>query len=158
MDMPVTGRIAAVDYGTVRIGIAVSDIGQKISSPLDNYTRSGIQADARRFVRLVAEEDVRLFVVGLPLHMSGDESPKSLEAREFGRWLETTTAIPVVFFDERFTSAEAESLLIDVDMPRAKRKKRLDKLAAHIILTNFLYAKNTGKLDLDSDGLSQNLL
>ncbi|MEZ6118987.1 MAG: Holliday junction resolvase RuvX [Pirellulaceae bacterium] len=147
---PTHGRLAGIDYGTVRIGIAISDVGQQMASPLDNYTRSGEQADVRRFQRLVREEDIRGFVVGLPLHMNGDESVKSQEARQFGAWLESISELPVIFFDERMTSAEAEALLLDVDMSRAKRKKRLDKLAAQIILTNFLQARADGRWPADS--------
>jgi putative holliday junction resolvase len=132
------GRVAGVDYGTVRIGIAISDVDRKIASPLENYTRRTLEQDAQRFRRLVAEEGVVLFVVGLPIHLDGRESPKSLEARKFGAWLSETTGVPVEFFDERFTSREAEQILLDVDMTRGRRKKRLDKLAAQIMLIAYL--------------------
>src|SRR5688500_138031 len=99
------GRVAAIDYGTVRIGIAISDRQRRIASPYENYSRSGEQADARRFQRFVAEEDVTLLVVGLPVHLDGRESQKSAEARRFGAWLARTTGVKVEFFDERFTSA-----------------------------------------------------
>jgi putative holliday junction resolvase len=77
-------------------------------------------------------------VVGLPVHLSGLESRKSQEARQFGKWLGETTAVPVVFFDERFTSAEAEQHLVAADMTRKKRKQRLDKIAAQILLAAYL--------------------
>ena len=136
--MNAKGRIAGIDYGTKRIGIAISDPGHAIASPHENYTRNGWEADAIRFQRLVAEDDIIQFVVGLPLHVSGDESPKSKEAREFGAWLQDLTAIPVEFFDERYTSAESEAMLIDIDMTRKQRKKRLDMLAAQLILKGYL--------------------
>jgi putative Holliday junction resolvase len=132
------GRVAGIDYGTVRIGIAISDADRTIASPLENYTRRGLKQDAARFRQLVAEENVSIFVVGLPVHLSGLESQKSLEAREFGKWLEGITGVPVVFFDERFTSAEAEQFLLGADMTRKKRKARLDKLAAQIFLSAYL--------------------
>jgi putative Holliday junction resolvase len=134
----VPGRVAGIDYGHVRIGIAISDPERKIVSPLENYTRRGPAADAARFRRLVAEEGVVLFVVGLPLHLDGQESAKSAEARQFGQWLGDVTGIPVEFYNERFTSHEAEQLLLAADMTRKRRKKRLDMLAAQIILGGYL--------------------
>jgi putative holliday junction resolvase len=132
------GRVAGIDYGTVRIGIAITDPGRKIVSPLENYTRRGPEQDARRFRRLVAEEGVVLLVVGLPIHLDDRESPKSREAREFGKWLHEATGVPVEFFDERFTSREAEELLLAADLTRKRRKKRLDMLAAQIMLSGYL--------------------
>lgn len=132
------GRVAGIDYGTVRIGIAISDPGRMIASPIENYTRSGIDADARRFRRLVKEEEIVLFVVGLPLHLSGDESAMSTEARKFGQWITETTGLPVVFHDERLTSYEAEEMLLSAELSNKKRKKRLDMLAAQRILAGWI--------------------
>ncbi|MCE5269276.1 MAG: Holliday junction resolvase RuvX [Planctomycetaceae bacterium] len=136
--LPAKGRVAGVDYGTVRIGIAISDPDRTIASPLENYTRRGPQRDAQRFRQLVADEDVVLFVVGLPVHLDGRESEKSIEARKFGAWLIETTGVPVEFFDERFTSREAEDLLLSADFSRKRRKRRLDMLAAQIMLSAYL--------------------
>ena len=135
------GRVAGVDYGTVRIGIAVSNPERTIASPLENYTRRGLDQDAKRFQRLVADEGIVLFVVGLPIHLDGGESQKSCEARQFGGWLAETTGVPVEFFDERFTSHEAEQFLLAADMTRKRRKKRMDMLAAQIMLTAYLEGK-----------------
>jgi len=136
--VPTPGRVAGIDYGSVRIGIAISDPDRRIASPLENYTRRGPEQDAERFRRLAAEENVVLFVVGLPLHLDDRESPKSREARQFGRWLTETTGVPVEFFDERFTSREAEEILLTGDMTRKRRKKRMDMLAAQIMLRAYL--------------------
>jgi putative holliday junction resolvase len=132
------GRVAGIDFGTVRIGIAVSDPDRTIVSPLENYTRRGPEQDAQRFRRLVAEERIVLFVVGLPLHLDGQESSKSQEARQFGQWLGDATGVPVEFYDERFTSCEAEQALLAADLTRKRRKKRLDMLAAQIMLSAYL--------------------
>jgi putative Holliday junction resolvase len=132
------GRVAGIDYGTVRIGIAVSNPEQTIASPLENYTRRSLDQDAKRFERLVADEGIVLFVVGLPIHLDGGESQKSIEARQFGQWLAETTGVAVEFFDERFTSHEAEQFLLAADMTRKRRKKRMDMLAAQIMLTAYL--------------------
>jgi len=134
------GRLAGIDYGTVRIGIAITDSEQRIASPLANYTRRGEKADAEFFRKLVADDRIVQFVVGLPVHLDGRESEKSAEARRFGEWLGKTTGLPVAFFDERFTSVQAEQALLDAELTKKKRKARLDKLAAQILLTAYLEA------------------
>lgn len=141
------GRIAGIDYGTVRIGIALSDPDRILASPCENYTRHGRQRDAQRMRRLVTEEGVVLFVVGLPVHLDGQESQKSIEARQFGSWLTEVTGIPVEFFDERFTSSEAERYLLDAQMTNKRRKKRLDMIAAQIMLSAYLESHAEGQSD-----------
>jgi putative Holliday junction resolvase len=136
-----SGRLAGIDYGTVRIGIAITDPGQRIASPLVNYTRQDLTGDAGYFRRLALQEQIVGFVVGLPVHLDGRESQKSIEARQFGQWLQETTGVSVVFFDERFTTAEAEQILAQGELTKKQRKARLDKLAAQILLTAFLEAR-----------------
>ncbi|HEV2968475.1 MAG TPA: Holliday junction resolvase RuvX [Pirellulales bacterium] len=144
-DKSTPGRLAGIDYGTVRIGIAVTDPEQRLASPFENYTRRGEAADAAYFKRLAADERIARFVVGLPIHLDGRESQKSAEARKFGAWLEQTTGVPVVFFDERFTSAEAEHHLTAAKMTKKKRRARLDKLAAQILLAAYLESGERGR-------------
>ncbi len=79
-----------------------------------------------------------LFVVGLPVHTSGHESQKSLEAKAFGDWLTGVTGVPVAYFDERYTTVEAEQILAGAKLTKARRKERLDMLAAQILLTAYL--------------------
>lgn len=134
------GRVAGIDYGTQRIGVAVTDARRTLASPLVNYTRSGPEADARFFQRLVREEQIVLFVVGLPVHLAGHESAKSLEARRYGQWLAETTSVQVVFADERFTSSEADALLAQGELTSKRRKERRDMLAAQIMLAGWLEA------------------
>ncbi len=86
----------------------------------------------------MAEEGVTLFVVGLPVHLDGRESPQSIEARQFGAWLAKVTGVPVEFFDERFTTVEAEGHLLAAGLTRKRRKARRDMLAAQIMLAAFL--------------------
>ncbi|NUQ62266.1 MAG: Holliday junction resolvase RuvX [Pirellulales bacterium] len=143
---PPLGRVAGIDYGTVRIGVAISDPGRTIASPYENYTRRGPDQDARRFRRLIEEEQIRLFVVGLPVHLDGRESEKSHEARTFGQWLAKATGVPVEFFDERFTSTEAEQFLLDAQLTKKRRKQRLDMLAAQIMLSAYLESTGKGRL------------
>jgi len=148
----VTGRLAGIDYGTVRVGVAITDPEQRIASALVNYTRRGEKADAEYFRKLVADERIAGFVLGLPVHLDGRESEKSAEAREFGRWLGQTTSLPIVFFDERFTSVEAEQALTGAEMTKKQRKARLDMLAAQILLTAYLEA---GKPSSAPKGLNE---
>ena len=134
------GRLAGVDYGTVRIGVAVSDPDRKLASPFETYLRKSPTQDAEYFRRLVAEERIVRFVVGLPLHLSGDLSEKAEEALQFGRWLNETTGVAVDYFDERYTSVEAERLLRDAKLTDKQRKGRRDKLAAQILLSAYIDA------------------
>ncbi len=131
-------RIAGIDYGTVRIGIAVADLSVAIASPYETYQRQNLDVDARYFRRLAEEEALVKFVVGLPVHLNGEESPKSHEARQFGKWLTEITTLPVDFFDERFTSAQAEEMLQGANLTKKRRKARIDALAAQIMLTGYL--------------------
>lgn len=138
-------RIAGIDYGTVRIGIATADLDVQIAGPYETYARRSAQLDAEYFQTLAREERIGRFVVGLPVHTSGHESQKSAEARAFGAWLTQVTGVPVEFFDERYTSAEAESLLLDAGLAKKRRKERLDQLAAQIMLTAYLEAGARGQ-------------
>ncbi len=137
-DFPQQGRIAGIDFGTVRIGVAITDPTQQLASPLDNYTRRRLDGDAAYFRKLAAEERLAGFVVGLPVHTSGNESEKSSQARQFAKWLAETTALPVRLFDERYTSAYAEEALLAAGLTKKRRKERLDKLAAQIMLVAYL--------------------
>lgn len=136
--LPHQGRIAGIDFGTVRIGVAITDPAQQLASPLDNYTRRGLEADAAYFRKLAAEERLAGFVVGLPVHTSGHESEKSHQSRQFAQWLAETTSLPVRLFDERYTSAHAEEALLAAGLTKKRRKERLDKLAAQIMLVAYL--------------------
>lgn len=135
---PETGRLAGVDFGTVRIGIAICDPDRKIASPLENYNRRNPQKDFQYFTGLVQTEGIVGFVVGLPIHTDGKESQKSIEAREFGEQLSKETGMPVRYFDERYTSAFAGEILSQGGMTNKKKKKRLDMIAAQIMLTAYL--------------------
>jgi putative Holliday junction resolvase len=136
--LPRTGRLAGIDYGTVRIGVAITDPDQRLASPLENYTRQGALADAQWIKRLATAERLAGFVVGLPVYASGQESQKSQEARQFADWLHQQTGLPVRLFDERYTTAHAEAALLEAGLTKKRRKERLDKLAAQILLTAYL--------------------
>ena len=138
--LPTSGRLLGLDYGSKRIGIAVSTPEQNIASPLENYTRQGQESDARRLAAIAKEYAAVGIVVGLPVHMSGHESQKSGEAREFGRWVATVTGLPVCYWDERHTSLMAEAHLLSAELTKKKRKSRMDMVAAVFILQSYLDA------------------
>jgi putative Holliday junction resolvase len=143
-------RIAGIDYGTVRIGIALADTEVGIAGPYENYTRRSIALDADYFVALAKDERICRFVVGLPVHLHGGESQKSTEARAFGKWLAEVTGVPVEFFDERFTSAEADHVLNAAKLTKKKRQARRDQLAAQIMLAAYLESGGRGQQSLES--------
>ena len=116
-------RLLGVDYGTVRVGLAVTDADRIIASPLEIRERQGPEKDAAFFRALVEREQVGGLVVGLPLHTTGREGVKAAEARAFGAWLGGLTGLPVIFADERFSTAFAESALWSAGMVRAFQTK-----------------------------------
>lgn len=133
-------RLLGVDYGSVRIGLAVSDAERRLASPLAVYERVGRERDAEYFRALTEAEEIGALVVGLPVHGDGREGQKALEARSFGAWLAETTGLPVRFWDERFSTVEAESALWQAGLTHKKRKARRDRVAAQIILQSYLDA------------------
>ena len=141
---PTSGRLAGIDYGSVRIGVAISDPGRTLASPFENYTRRDERRDAQYFQNLVGAEGVVGFVIGLPLHTSGQESKKSHETRRFADWLAEVTGRPTCFYDERFTTREATYLLDEAQLTRKKRKQRLDMVAAQLLLAAFLESDRQG--------------
>ena len=149
---PTNGRLLGIDYGTVRVGVAISDPSQTIASPLETYTRRNKKLDADYFVDLTRHEKIVGLVVGLPVHMSGDESEKSREAVKFGQWLNESTNRPVIWVDERYTTSMAREMLSQSPLSGKKRKAQLDKLAAQILLATFLESG----AEVDIQDLNQN--
>jgi putative Holliday junction resolvase len=129
-----------VDYGSVRIGLAISDPERRLASPLAVYERRGREQDAVYFRSLVSDEEIAAFVVGLPIHLDGREGQKAIEARAFGAWLAETTGLPVTFWDERFSTVEAEAALWQAGLTHKKRKGRRDRVAAQVFLQAYLDA------------------
>jgi putative Holliday junction resolvase len=133
-------RILGLDFGTRRVGAALSDPGRTIAFPLEQYERRGVEPDARHYREVVQENDVERIVVGLPLHTSGREGTSAAQVRTFGDWLAGITGRRVLYYDERYTTVEAEYRLIDAGLTRQKRKALRDKLAAQIMLQSYLDA------------------
>lgn len=133
-------RILGIDYGTRRVGAALSDPGRTMAFPAEVYVLRGPEHDARHYRELVREDDVERIVIGLPLHISGREGQLASLTRRFGDWLAGVTGLPVLYFDERYTTVEAEQRLIDAGLTRQRRKALRDKLAAQIMLQTYLDA------------------
>ena len=132
----------ALDVGDVRIGIAVSDLMGIIANPLETYTRKGnLDVDARYIADLANSKEVSLFISGLPLGLKGQENEQTAKTREFIDKLKEVCDIPVEYLDERFTTLSAERVLIEGNVRRENRKKVIDKVAATIILQNYLDRK-----------------
>jgi putative pre-16S rRNA nuclease len=134
------GRILGLDFGLKRVGGAISDPGRTIASPLEVHVHGSIDQDARHYRKLVEEHEVQRIVIGLPVHTSGRDSEMANRARQWGAWLGSITGLPVSFADERYTSVEADNLMIQSGLKRQKRKKTRDKLAAQILLQALLDA------------------
>jgi len=133
-------RVLGIDYGTVRLGVAVSDELGMIATGRESITvRSMTDAVARAAEAVKTYEATRV-VVGLPLHMDGNSSPMSEAARAFAAKLGDEVHLPIEMWDERLTSQEAERVLIEADVSRRKRKRVIDKMAAQAILQSWLDA------------------
>ena len=132
----------ALDVGDVRIGIAVSEPMGIIANPLETYTRRGdLSRDAQYIVELAKTKEVSLFISGLPLGLNGQENDQTRKTREFIEAIKNLTDIEVKYLDERFTTLSAERVLIQGNVRRENRKKVIDKVAATIILQNYLDSK-----------------
>lgn len=135
-------RIMCLDYGDIRIGIAMSDLLQTIASPYDTYTRVNLEADLNYFKNLVKAQDVELIVIGLPYNMDGTCGERIEVTKEFGNLLSETLGLEVKYVDERLSSVEAEDILAQAKVPAIKRKGLIDKIAAGIILQSYLNSKS----------------
>ncbi len=134
------GRLLGIDFGTVRIGLAITDHDRILASPLATYTRKSLSEDGVFLLKTAKELQAVALVVGLPIHSDGRESDKSRQAREFGAWASSLTGLPVIFWDERFTTARAEEALLAAKLSPSARKERRDRVAAQMILQAFLAA------------------
>lgn len=128
----------ALDVGEVRIGIAMTDPLCLIASPYDVYLRSDIDTDIKYFTNLIETKNVAKLIVGMPKHLDGNEGKTAQKVREFIDKLTQEIDIEVIYQDERFTSKSAEQFLISKNIRRSKRKNIIDKMAAQIILQNYL--------------------
>lgn len=131
-------RVLALDVGKKRIGLAVSDELGITAQGLETLQRTRVREDLDRLKETAERLGVSLLLVGKPMHMSGDDSRQSEYTREFAERLGKHTALPVVFWDERLTSMEAERLLREGGASLDQRKKAVDRMAAILLLNSYL--------------------
>jgi putative Holliday junction resolvase len=136
-------RYLCLDPGRKRIGVAVSDETGLIASPV-GVIQVGDRAQVfKQVLRHIEEQEAGKLIIGLPLHMNGDEGIEAARARDFARQLSKLTKIPIDFMDERLTSVEADRLMQEAGVKREKRKANIDARAAAIILQTYLDAERS---------------
>jgi putative Holliday junction resolvase len=133
-----TGRLIGIDAGTKTLGLALSDVTRTIASPLVVLQRKRFKEDAAELLRLAQEHGVAGFVLGLPTNLDGTTGPRVQATRAFARNLNRLTPLPILLWDERLSTAEAERTLLEADASRKRRAAVIDKLAATIILQGAL--------------------
>jgi len=138
-------RVIALDLGQKRIGVAISDETETISSPLTIIPGDNTNRAIKGIKEIIDNRDVLKIIIGLPLNMNGSKGPKAMEALEFAENLRKKLLIDVVTFHERRTAKQDEDMLIQADVSRKKRKSVIDKIAAQIILQTYLDSEKIRK-------------
>ena len=136
--LPREAAILGLDVGTKTIGLAISDVTRSIATPLRTLRRTKFTADAAALLALVAEREVRGFIIGLPVNFNGTEGPRAQSCRAFARNLGGLTPLPIAFWDERLSPAAAERALLEADASRKRRAEVIDSVAAGFILQGAL--------------------
>ena len=131
-------RILAIDHGSRRIGIAVSDEMKMIAQPLEFIPAEPFTTFLARLQELLQEKEVELILVGLPRNMDGSYGPTAQKVEEFVAALRSQISVPIKMWDERLTSVQANRILIQGNVRRDKRKEKVDKMAAAILLQSYL--------------------
>ena len=131
-------RILALDHGSKRIGVAVSDELKMIAQPLEFISAEPFADFLTRLNQLLSEKQVELILVGMPRNMNGSYGPAALKVEEFVAALRRSMTVPIKTWDERLTSAQADRYLIEGNVRRDKRKQKVDQTAAAILLQSYL--------------------
>jgi putative Holliday junction resolvase len=131
-------RILALDHGTKRIGVAISDELKMIAQPLEFIPAEPFAKFLERFKEILREKEVEMILIGLPRNMDGSYGPAALKVQEFVAALRDAITIPIQTWDERLTSAQAQRFLIQGGVRRKERKEKVDKTAAAILLQSYL--------------------
>jgi len=131
-------RILALDPGTKRIGVALSDELGWTAQPLETFERKSLAADIAHINELVRRHEVREIVIGMPVQMNGRVGPAAQSAQQFLEAVQAAVGIPVIAWDERLTTKAAEQMLIEADVSRRKRKGAVDRVAAALLLKSYL--------------------
>lgn len=138
-------KIVALDIGTVRIGIATSDIMEIIASAYEVYRRKKPDIDVKYIADLVSKLGAGEIVIGLPLKLDGSEGQSVEMAKNFGEELSKLVNVPIIYQDERLSTVSAERVLIESGVRREKRKDKIDSIAATFILQTYLDKKSLKK-------------
>ena len=134
-------RLLGLDFGSKTIGLAISDSGFAVASPIETLAHGKFTKDAEALEALIAEREVGGLIIGLPVNMDGTEGPRCQSTRQFAANLLQRGDIPIAFWDERLSTAAIERLLVDeADMTRKRRGEVVDKMAAAYILQGALDA------------------
>jgi putative Holliday junction resolvase len=136
--LPHRTALLGIDAGTKTLGLALSDITRTIASPLTVIRRTKFKEDAAALLRTAAEHKISGFVLGLPTNLDGTAGPRVQATRAFARNLNALSALPILLWDERLSTAAAERTLLEADASRRRRAEVIDKLAAAIILQGAL--------------------
>jgi putative Holliday junction resolvase len=136
--LPPSGALMGLDLGTKTIGIAISDAGRRIASPLLTIRRTRFRADVDALLKHAADTAVVALILGLPLNMDGSEGPRVQATRAFARNLGGLTRLPILFWDERLSTAAVTRTLLIADASRKRRAELVDKMAAAYILQGVL--------------------
>jgi putative Holliday junction resolvase len=131
-------RLLGLDVGTKTVGMALSDVTRSIATPYDTVRRTKFTADAKSIRDVVARNGVGALVIGLPLHLDGSEGRRAQSTRAFARNLAAHVEVPMVFWDERLSTAAVERHLIEADASRKRRAEVIDRMAAAYILQGAL--------------------
>lgn len=141
--LPPKGALLGLDVGTKTIGIAISDPGRSVASPVETIRRTKFSDDVLRLEALIDSRRVIGFVIGLPVALDGSEGPRCQSVRQFAANLMARRDLPTLLWDERFSTAAVERFLVDeADMSRKRRAEVVDKMAAAYILQGALDALN----------------
>jgi putative Holliday junction resolvase len=131
-------RLLGLDVGTKTIGMALSDVTRSVATPFDTIRRTKFTADAKTIREVVERNQVGALVIGFPLNLDGSEGPRAQSTRAFARNLAAQVAVPMVFWDERLSTAAVERHLIEADASRKRRAEVVDRMAAAYILQGAL--------------------
>jgi putative Holliday junction resolvase len=142
-------RILALDPGTKRIGVALSDELGWTAQPLETFERKSLGVDIAHIKDLVSRHEVREIVVGMPVRLDGRTGPAAQSAQQFLDAVQAGVGIPVVAWDERLTTKAAEQMLIEADVSRKKRKGVVDRVAAALLLKSYLEHLSAPSLSTD---------
>ncbi|MDE2446669.1 MAG: Holliday junction resolvase RuvX [Alphaproteobacteria bacterium] len=141
--LPKGGRMLGLDLGTKTIGIATSDLTNQIATPRYTIERTKFMAEAKELIAFAAAEAIGLIVLGLPVNLDNTEGPRAQSTRAFARNLGKLTPLPIIFWDERWSTVVVTRTMLEADLSRAKRAANVDKLAAAYILQSMLDAVRT---------------